>query len=410
MIADERVLIAGAGPVGLTAAACLVRRGIPVTVFEASAALSTESQASTFHPPTLDMLDDLGVADELVQRGLIARRLQYRSGRDEVMATFEYAAIADSTRHPYRLQCEQFNLTRIIHARLSGDPNYQIEFGTRVCGVSQDRTGVTVRLSSADSAAREERGSWLIGADGGHSQVRKALGIPFEGFTWPERFLVIDTPFDFCAAIPALESVTYVAAPANWRFLLQLPSTWRLTLPIAEDVPDATAASRDFVRTALSTVVSGIKDDEVSRVALYKVHQRIAKAFRVGRAFLAGDAAHINNPLGGMGMNGGIHDAVNLSERLGKVWRRETSDIELSLYDLQRRGVTVEYVQKHSIRNKRNLETSDPDERDRFRDELRRTASNPQSMRDFLRRVSMIASLERAEVLGARDVLRGRRA
>ena len=160
--------------------------------------------------------------------------------------------------------------------------------------------------------------------------------------------------------------MTYVAAPANWRLLLQLPSMWRVTLPIAQDLPDATAVSRDFARTALSTVVSGIKDDEISHVVLYKVHQRIAKAFRVGRVFLAGDAAHINNPLRGMGMNGGILDAVNLSERLSRIWRRETSDVDLSLYDLQRRGVTIEYVQKHSIHNKRNLETNDPDERDRF--------------------------------------------
>jgi 2-polyprenyl-6-methoxyphenol hydroxylase-like FAD-dependent oxidoreductase len=400
-MADERVLIAGAGPVGLTAAAYLVRRGIPVKVFEASAALSTESRASTFHPPTLDILDDLGVAKQLVQRGLIARRLQYRSGRDEMMATFDYAAISDLTRHPYRLQCEQFHLTRIIHTLLSGNPNYEIEFGTRVCGVSQDLTGVTVKLSSTNSTVREERGRWLIGADGGHSAVRKALGTPFDGFTWPERFLVIDTSFDLRAAIPALESVTYVAAPASWRFLLQLPLMWRVTLPIAEDIPDTTAVNRDFVRAALSTVVSGIKDEETSNVALYKVHQRIAKTFRIGRVFLAGDAAHINNPLGGMGMNGGIHDAVNLSERLDRVWRRETSDLDLNLYDLQRRGVTTEYVQTQSIRNKRNLETSDPDERDHFRDELRRIASNRHSTRDFLRRVSMIASLERAEELGA---------
>jgi 3-(3-hydroxy-phenyl)propionate hydroxylase len=166
MIADERVLIAGAGPVGLTAAACLVQRGSPVTVFEASATLSTASRASTFHPPTLDMLEELGVAAQLVTHGLTARRLQYRFGRDEVMATFDYGAIADLTGHPYRLQCEQFNLTRIIHARLSGDANYRIEFGTRVRGFSQDRNGVTVKLSSIDSTAREEHGSWLIGADG----------------------------------------------------------------------------------------------------------------------------------------------------------------------------------------------------------------------------------------------------
>ncbi|QQO13255.1 FAD-dependent monooxygenase [Bradyrhizobium diazoefficiens] len=400
MMPNQRILIAGAGPVGLTAAACLVRRGIPVKVFEASAALTTESRATTFHPPTLDMLDDLGLAESLAQRGLIARRLQYRSGRDEVMATFDYSAIADSTRHPYRLQCEQFNLTRIIHDQLSGNPNYQIEFGTRVSGVSQDRTGVTVELSSFSSAPREERGSWLIGADGSHSAVRKALGIPFEGFTWPERFLIVDTSFDFHTALAGVESLTYVAAPMNWRFLLQLPSRWRVILPLARDLPDATATSRAFARTALSTLASGVDDGEIAHIALFKVHQRVAAAFRAGRVFLAGDAAHINNPLGGMGLNGGIHDAVNLAERLGEFCTRPAPDTDLDLYDLQRRAVAIEHVQKHSIRTKRNLETSDPDERDGFRDELRRTANDRQLTREFLRRVSMIASLDRAKELG----------
>lgn len=181
-------------------------------------------------------------------------------------------------------------------------------------------------------------------------------------FTWPERFLVIDTPFDFRAAMPALESTTYVAAPANWRFLLQGSSGWRVTLPIAQDLPDATAGSRDFARTALSTLVSGIKDYEISHLVLYKVHQRVAKTFRHGRVFLAGDAAHINNPLGGMGMNGGIHDAANLAERLGRVWKRETSDVDLSLYDLQRRGVTIEYVQTRyrSFARRAEIDAVDP--------------------------------------------------
>jgi 3-(3-hydroxy-phenyl)propionate hydroxylase len=400
MAVEERVFIAGAGPVGLTAAACLIRRGIPVTVFEAATEMSKESRASTFHPSTLDMLDDLGIADELIATGLIAPRLQYRSRRDGVIAAFDFAAIADVTRHPFRLQSEQHNLTRIIDRRLRADPNYRIEFGKRVCTASQDGEGISVTLATPDGATEERRARWLIGTDGARSEVRKVFDIEFEGFTWPERFLVIGTPFDFYSIVPGLDAVSYVADPVQWHFYLQIPSMWRMMFPIAPDVSDETATSRDFARQTLATVLPGARDADIVHVTLYRVHQRVAKTFRAGRVFLAGDAAHINNPLGGMGMNGGIHDAVDLTERLARVWRGEAGDDELDRYDRQRRLVTLEYVQKHSIQNKRNLEAGDPAEQARFRDELRKTADDARLTRDYLLRVSMIASLKRAAELG----------
>jgi len=400
MTIEERVFIAGAGPVGLVAAAALVARGIPVTLFEAAPALSRESRASTFHPSTLDMLDDLGLAESLVATGLVAPRVQYRTRRDGVIAAFDFAAIADVTRHPYRLQSEQHNLTRIIDARLRGDANYRIAFDRRVCGARQDADGVTVTLAGADGTTEERRGRFLIGADGARSEVRKALGVEFEGFTWPERFLVIGTTFDFRALLPDLDAVSYVADPTQWHFYLQIPGMWRMMFPIAPEVSDHTATSRAFAQRTLATVQPRVADGDIVHVTLYRVHQRVAQTFRVGRAFLAGDAAHINNPLGGMGMNGGIHDAVNLTERLARVWRGEAADAELDRYDRQRRLVTLEYVQKHTIQNKRNLEATDPAEQARFRDEMRAIAADPGRTRDYLLRISMIASLKRAAELG----------
>jgi 3-(3-hydroxy-phenyl)propionate hydroxylase len=400
MKTEDRVFIAGAGPVGLVAAAELVRRQIPVTVFESSRRLSEESRASTFHPPTLDILDDLGVADNLIAEGLIAPRFQYRSKQDGVIAAFNFSAIADITRHPYRLQAEQFKLTRIIHAKLQGDPKFQIVFDRRVCGVQPGANGVTVQLVSADGTTEERCGRWLIGADGARSDVRDALGIEFEGFTWPERFLVVSTTFDFYAAIPELDAVSYVADPHQWHFLLEIPGQWRVMFPIASDVSDQAATDPVFARNALATVAPNAGEGDITHITLYRVHQRVARAFRLGRVFLAGDAAHINNPLGGMGMNGGIHDAVNLTDRLARVWHGEYPDRELDRYDLQRRLITLEYVQKHTIQNKRNLEARDPDDRDRFRSEMRSILSDAQKTHDYLERVSMIASLKRAAELG----------
>jgi 3-(3-hydroxy-phenyl)propionate hydroxylase len=399
MIAEERIFITGAGPVGMVAAACLVQCGIPVTVFEASSTLSRESRASTFHPPTLDMLDDLGVADALIATGRVAPRLQYRTKHDGVLAAFDFAGIADLTRHPYRLQSEQFNLTRIVDETLHGDPNYRVEFGKRVCGVQQDPTGVTVTLATQHGGPEERRGCWLIGADGARSEVRKALDVEFEGFTWPERFLVVGTSFDFYSVMSGLDAVAYVADPVQWHFLLQLPAMWRVMFPIALDVGDATATSHEFAQSALATVVPGMTKYEIAHITLYRVHQRVAKRFRVGRVFLVGDAAHINNPLGGMGMNGGIHDAVNLAQRLAGVWRGEAAEHELDRFERQRRLITLEYVQKHTIQNKRNLEARDVNERSRFRTEMQKIAGDAQLTRDYLLRLSMIASLKRAAEL-----------
>ena len=145
MPTDERVLIAGAGPVGLTAAANLVRNGVPVTVFEAGADLSTESRASTFHPPTLDMLDTLGAAKPLIAQGLTAPTFQYRTMRHGVLAQFDFGEIADATAHPYRLQCEQSRLTRILYEQLQAHPDFSIEFNSAVTRVRQTASGIDGR-------------------------------------------------------------------------------------------------------------------------------------------------------------------------------------------------------------------------------------------------------------------------
>jgi 3-(3-hydroxy-phenyl)propionate hydroxylase len=395
MTVDDRVLIAGAGPVGLVAAANLLRHGVPVTLFEAGPDLSEESRASTFHPPTLDMLDELGVVQELIAEGLVAPQFQYRTRQDGILAQFDFAAISDVSRHPFRLQCEQSRLTRILYGKLRSHPSFRLEFGARVQGLSERNGAVEVAIER-NGRSETHRGLWLIGADGARSEVRRGLDIAFEGFTWPERFLVVSTPFDFSRAIPGLVSVSYVADPERWHFLLQIPGLWRVMFPVAAHESDELALSPEFVRRLMADIAPGISRYEIAHTTLYKVHQRVACTFRRGRAFLAGDAAHINNPLGGMGMNGGIHDAMNLTARLARVWQGRAPPEDLDRYDKQRRLVTLEYIEQQSIQNKRNLEAADPG----FRDRLAQIAADPTRTYDYLLRVSMIASLRRAEELG----------
>ena len=278
---------------------------------------------------------------------------------------------------------------------LAENPDFDISFSSRVQQVEQDNHSVTVTIEQK-GRSRRQTGRWLIGADGARSDVRRSLDIEFNGFTWPERFLVISTPFDFHNVLPDLVSVNYVADPLRWHFLLQIPGLWRVMFPVSADESDDLALSKEFAQSLMKNVVPGHSHYQIAHTTLYRVHQRVAKTFRAARAFLVGDAAHINNPLGGMGMNGGIHDAINLTGRLINVWRRTMPDTELDRYDRQRRLVTKEHVEKQSIENKKNLESADPE----FQNRLRHIAADPALTREYLLNVSMISSLRRAEQLG----------
>ncbi len=366
---------------------------MPVTVLEAGQDLSVESRASTFHPPTLDMLDKLGAAKPLIAQGLKAPAFQYRTKAHGLLAQFDFETIADVTAHPFRVQSEQSKLTRILLEQLRGNPDFDIRFNSRLQGVSQTASQIDVTL---DGSGETISGRWLIGADGASSSVRRALNIEFEGFTWPDRLLVVSTPFDFHSVIPGLTAVNYVADPERWYFLLQIPGLWRVMFLIRETETDEQIQTREFAQELMKGVVPGISNYEISHTTLYKVHQRVAKTFRQGRAFLAGDAAHINNPLGGMGMNGGIHDAINLTDRLVDVWKGGAPDTELDRYDRQRRLVTLETIQTQTIQNKKNLESQGPE----FRESLQKIKADPAKTHDYMLKVSMIASLRRAQELG----------
>jgi 3-(3-hydroxy-phenyl)propionate hydroxylase len=400
------VIIAGAGPVGMVAAADLVRQNIPVLVLEKGAALATESRASTFHPPTLDMLDDLGFAEALIAQGLKAPTVQYSSSADGLLGTFDFAAISDLVRHPYRLQAEQFKLTRIILDRLAGNPLFSIAFGSEIKSIRQTSDAVTV-VVTADGVDTTHECAWLIGADGANSIVRRSQDMEFEGFTWPERFLVMTTPVDFTALRPGVSSVSYVADPERWYFLLRILGAWRVMMPVAADMSDAEALSEAHVTSSIRRIVPAEMDAPITHTTLYRVHQRVAATFRKGRSFLAGDAAHINNPLGGMGMNGGIHDGLNLTAKLGPVINGEADESILADYDLQRRTVTMQAIQGDTIRNKKNLEARDEADRARFRDDIRAAAADPEKGRALLRRVAMLDSLDRAAALHVGDAPSG---
>ncbi|WP_187829910.1 FAD-dependent oxidoreductase [Siccirubricoccus phaeus] len=392
MPASLPVLIAGAGPVGLVAAAALHRQGIPVVVLEAEGALPDELRASTFHAPTLDMLDELGAAQPMIAEGLVAPHVQYRNRDHSLIAAFDFTDIADLTRHPFRVQVEQYKLVRILARLLAGQPGFTLRLGAAVEGAEDLGDRVRVTLSNGEAV----EGSWLIGADGAHSAVRRAAGIDFQGFTWPERFLVLSTPYEFADAIPGLADVSYYADPEEWFFLLRVPGLWRAMFPVKPEVSEEEIASDAFAAARMARIGVGPDRFEIRHRTLYRVHQRVAESFRKGRILLAGDAAHINNPLGGMGLNGGVHDAVNLAEKLGQVMLHGADAALLDRYDRQRRGVTVEHVQRQTIANKQNLEAATPEAQADFRRRMAEAAADKAKAHAYLTQISMLGSLRRA--------------
>jgi len=390
--------VAGAGPVGCVTALYLARRGIPVTVVEAARDFQEDLRASTFHPPTLDMLDDLGVVQMLIGEGIICPVWQHRDTREGVVANWDLGVLRDDTRHPYRVQAEQFRLTRIVGNVLRGMPGVDFRFATRASGVEQDADGVTLHVETANGRERL-RGRYLVAADGASSAIRKSLGIEFAGLTFPELWLVVSTPHDFARHFERLAPIAYVADPDNWFVFVRVPGLWRLLFPTrAGDTAERIVEEEVLQARVQEYCPTGARYEIVHRTA-YAVHQRVASSYRKGRVLLAGDSAHINNPLGGMGMNGGIHDGINLAEKLVAIWRGEGEDGLLDRYDRQRRPIAVEVVQTATLRNKALLEERDPAKRREKFDVLRRVSEDPRRARDYLRQSSMITGLERAAAI-----------
>ena len=386
------VLVAGAGPVGLVAAAALAAEGIPVTIVEAERDLPDGLRASTFHPPTLDMLDRFGLSRILVEQGLICPQWQFRDRRDGPVATFDLSLLAGETAHPYRLQCEQWRLTRLLRDRLIENPAVNFLYDARAVDATQDADGVTLVIERPDGSRESLQGSWLIGADGARSAVRKAVGIGFEGQTIPELYLTCSTTFQYQEAMPDLTNIAYISDPEEWFVLLRTTSVWRLLLPTDANEPEEVMLSDARIQQRMQEVLPKAGDYEIRHRTAYRVHERVAERYVSGRILLAGDAAHVNNPLGGMGMNGGIHDAFNLAEKLAQVWRGADAAL-LGRYERQRQKVARDVVQQQALRNRATLNQRDPAVRRASLDELRATAEDPARHKDYLMRTSMIASL-----------------
>jgi 3-(3-hydroxy-phenyl)propionate hydroxylase len=400
---DRRILISGGGPVGLLCAWMLGRRGISVRIFDNNPGLQADPRAATTHPATLDLLSEVGLADDMAHVGLVAPIFQFWDRpSNRLVAQFHHSVLTNDTKHPFVVQCEQFKTSSLLLERVRRLPNVDVFFDHEVVDLHQSTDSVSVEVRGPDGI-KKHSGVYLIGADGGRSIVRKRSDIAFDGFTWPERFIVLTTPFDFEAERGYCYR-SYFAEPGAWCNCFKVsadgpPGLWRTVFPTEPSQTDDDLMSDAGVQDRIQRFFPEARPYEIVHRNIYVTHQRVAATFRKGRALLAGDAAHVNNPIGGMGLNGGIQDAVNLSDKLIGVLLDGQSDRALDLYDLQRRTVAVEFVQEQSIASKKRLEESDPATRQKNLDELSRIADDPERSRQFLLRTAMIASQHRAEAI-----------
>ena len=383
----ESVIIAGAGPVGLTAALVLAEAGISVTLLEKREGFNTASRASTFHPPTIEILHRLGVADALLKQGQAVDRIQYRTAAQGVFAEFQLSQIAGETQFPLRIHLEQARILPAMLEKLARYPHADIRFATELTDVALNDDGVAASVTGPEGGT-VLTGAYLIGADGARSQARQSLGIGFDGEEYGHRVLRLMTRDDLTALLPGLAPITYLFNGANSASFLKMPDCWRIILRVAADVPDATALRDDWIIGRLREALPGWERmPETIHRDVYGASKRLAPRWLAGRAVLMGDAAHVTNTRGGMNMNAGVHDADHIARAIiAALGSGDHSQVEHAVRERQR--VAAELLIPRTDRSV----AGGPG----WLEQVRAMAADPAEALAFLRQAAMLDMLDRS--------------
>ena len=406
MAEKDPVIISGAGPVAMVLALALYRAGVPFVALETLDEPFVDQRAASYHPPTVEMLETLGLAGEIIPEGLKSPiyRFHDRVTR-ETVAEFDLGDLKDEIKYPYVLQYEQYKLVRKILSLYGDKPGFDVRFSHTVTGYTEHSDHVDVEFTAPDGSAARLRGSYVVGCDGGRSPIRKSAGIEFVGFTYPEQFIKIGTYFDFTALDSRIAIRNYFSDPGEWCNLFKVageppaPPIWRFVVPMRIDETEEEAKSHEGMQARLKRFFPRDADYDIAYANVYTVSQCVAESFNAGRALLAGDSAHLNNPIGGMGLNGGIHDAMNLASKLAPIWKGEADSNLLDRYTRQRHKASTDFTQAQTIANKKQLEERDPATRAKRLDELRRTSEDKEASRAYMRRAQLIDSVRAAEAI-----------
>jgi 3-(3-hydroxy-phenyl)propionate hydroxylase len=396
MTNEDAVVVIGAGPVGLTFAYLLAQSHISVVLIEKQTQLQKDYRASTFHAGTLDLLENSGITQALLERGIVCPTFQYRGWKEGKIAEFSHELISNYTRHPYRVQCEQYKLSEFLMDELSKMANVQILMGHELTWLSQTSQDVSLHLLHQGQPL-QVNASWVCASDGGRSVARKCLGLEFKGFTYDERILVLGTPYDMRQSFEDLSFINYFSDPVNYAHMLKIPDLWRMSLPLFSNVSDQEALTDDYIDARLAPLIPSLSSQQLQVKGIYHVHQRVVDRYQVGRVFLMGDAAHLNNPKGGMGLNGGLHDAMSLARLFEDFVIHGQEHFED--YEKQRRFEAINAIHHQTQTNYNALKEEDETLRERLFERWRALAHDDIGATEHLLNTSMIKSLWRCGLL-----------
>lgn len=318
----SEVLVAGAGPVGLVAALTLAQAGVRVTVIEKRDGLNLASKASTFHPPTLTILDRLGAFDLFEKEAFHVGALQYRSTERGVLGSISYDVLKGLTPHPFRKHLEQSRLTAHLLEKLRSQPGAEFLADAELVDIaSNDENGVVANVRIHDQV-QPLRAQYLLGTDGAHSAVRQALGIQFDSTPYPGRVLRVRADESLEQLIPGMAPVTYLVSETHSASFLHMPDCWRIILRVPAGMADEEAMADNWVLDRLGALAPNVKVlPHIVGRDVYGASKAFAPQYRSGNAYLCGDSAHLTNTRGGMNMNAGIHDAYTIARAMAQAVR-----------------------------------------------------------------------------------------
>jgi len=322
------VVVVGAGPVGLVGALTLAQAGCTVALIEKRAHLNRKSKASTFHAPTLDVLDRLGVYETFSQQALHVGHLQYRTPEYGILGELPYDLLAGLTRFPCRKHLEQSLLTPMLLEALRAQPLVDCYFGAEYRQLRQTRDTVTLRyVQHASQQDKTLTCRFVLAADGAHSPVRASLGIAFTGKTYPGFQLRLRTDDSILAQLPQLGPVTYLVGETHSASFLRMPDHWRIILRVPAGVSEDEALRDDWASARLGALIPNFRLPNILDRDCYGARMCVASRPRSGRVHIVGDALHVTNTRGGMNMNCGIHDGFVIARAM--IAALNTEDVNL---------------------------------------------------------------------------------
>lgn len=354
MSTGQRILIVGAGPTGIVIAYGLAKAGARVTIIDREPEVMASPRATVYLPSTLQALDELGLLADVRRAGFESHLFNMRFALTGRIGRMDHRLVSDITPYAYVLHLGQHELAYSVLKHFLALPGAQIRWSTTFEVLRQEGSTVQVQLAAPAGLTTEEF-DWVIGADGARSSVRQAMGVTFDGFTWPETFMATNVFYDF-------ESYGYahsnmVADAANWRIVAKIdkrPQFWRIAYQEDTALTEEQRVAR--IAERYKHFLPEPREWQLDRANSYRVHQRSASSYRVGRVFLAGDAAHATNPIGGMGFTSGVQDASMLIRCFAAFLNNEAGEDVLDWYAYERRRCFLEIANPSAIEFKRRTQ------------------------------------------------------